>query len=57
MGKTSKILAHFLIFFELTANIPGTDRHIENRKSSWSNKTPTLGAKKIDELLVHKQKS
>ena len=49
--KTSKIQRDFWQFLTLIANISGTDRHIENRKSTWSTTFyPLLGVKKFGEL-------
>jgi len=49
--KTSKFLRYIAYIWQLStliANISRTDRHIENRKSSWSTTTPpTFGDKKL----------
>jgi len=49
--KTSKIRRDFWQLSTLIAYISGTDRHIENRKSTWSTTFhPLSGEKKFGEL-------
>ena len=55
--KMSKIRLDFWQLSTLIANISGTDRHIENRKSTWSTTFhPLLDEKKIGELWSTNQK-
>jgi len=56
-AKMSKIRRDFWQLSTLITNISGTDRHVENRKSTWSTTFhPLLGEKKFGELWSTNQK-